>query len=218
MRIPQIERSALPKGYPTPKAINSWDQNEHHYHPDMWELEYESYRYLSGMADSALQDRYLAIIRNMRSYTEPERDRIPIISYQSSWYWFRKEYQTRLEFALRGIEQPTLNHEYQNTNESGTAHWKVPNGTKNIFRYDKREYMRQLVEQGKVRFSPAELYEGEENNEARRDDERQKHSYIPSRYTTFTHESGQRLNVIGDIRRTIGGPNYHLIELKKMLK
>ena len=28
---------------------------------------------------------------------------------------------------------------------------------------------------------------------------------------TFTHESGQRLNVIGDIRRAIGGPKYHLV-------
>ena len=211
MRIPQIERLALPKSYPTPEAMKSFGQNEDHYNPDLWELEYVPCRYLSGMANSTLQNRYRTIIRNMRSYTEPERDRIPIISYQSSWYWFRKEYQTRLEFALQGIEQPTLNHEYQNTNESGAAHWKVPNGTKNIFRYGKREYMRQMVEQGMVRFSPAESYEGEENNEARRDDERQKHSYIPSRYTTVTHQSGQRLKVMGDVRRTIGGPNYHLV-------
>ena len=211
MRIPQIERLALPKGYPTPKAINSWGQNEHNYNPDLWDLEYVPHRYLSEMTHSALQDRYRAIIRNMRSYTGPERDVIPINSYQSSWYWFRKEYQTRLEFALREIEPPTLNHEPQGTNESGPAHPKVPNGTKIIFRYGKREYMRQMVEQGGVRFSPAELYEGEKNNEARRDDELQKHSYTPGRHATITHESGQRLNVIGDIRRTIGGPQYHLV-------
>ncbi len=211
MRIPKIERLALPKSYPTPVAMKSWSQNEDHYNPDLWELEYVPYRYLSGMADSTLQDRYRAIIRNMRSYTQPERDCIPINSYQSSWYWFRKEYQTRLEIALREIEQPTLNHECQNINESGAAYWKVPNGTKNTFRYGKREYMRQMVEQGSVRFSPAEVYEREENNEARRDDELQKHSYIPSRYTTFTHQSGQRLKVMGDVRRTIGGPNYHLV-------
>ena len=102
MRIPQIERLVLPKSYPTPEAMKSFSQNEHNYNPDLWELEYVPHRYLSGMTESALQDRYHAIIRNMRSYTEPERDRIPIISYQSSWYWFRKEYQTRLEFALQG--------------------------------------------------------------------------------------------------------------------
>ena len=211
MRIPQIERLVLPKSHPTPEAMKSFGQNENNYNPDMWELEYVSYRYLSGMADSALQSRYHAIIRNMRSYTEPERDRIPIISYQSSWYWFRKEYQTRLEFALRGFEPPTLNQEYQSTNGSGSSHWKIPNGTRIIFRYGKREYMQQMVEQGRVRFSPAESYEGEENNEARRDDELQKHSYTPGRYVTVTHESGQRLNVIGDIRRTIGGPQYHIV-------
>ena len=211
MRIPQIERLALPKGYPTPEAMKSWGQNKYRYDPDMWDLEYVSYRYLSGMTDGDLRGRYRVIIRNMCSYMGPERDLIPLNSYQSSWYWFRKEYQTRLEFAFREIELPALNHEPQSANESGSAHPKVPSGTEIIFRYGQREYMRQMVEQGMVRFPPAELYEGEENNAARRDDELQKHSYMPGRYTTITHESGRRVNVIGDIRRTIGGPQHHLV-------
>ena len=211
MQIPKIERFTLPKNYPTPEVMQSWGQNEHHYHPDMWDLEYAPYRYLGGMTDSDLQHRYRTIAYNMRSYTEPERDSIPLNSYQSSWYWFRKEYHTRLELALRNIELPILNHEPRSKNGSGPANPKVPTGTEIIFRYDKRKYIRQMVEQGTIRFSPAESYEGEENNEARRDDELQKHARIPSQYTTITHESGQRLNVIGDIRRIIGGPKYHLV-------
>ena len=47
MRIPQIERLAQPKGYPTPEAMKSWGQNKYRYDPDMWDLEYVSCRYLS---------------------------------------------------------------------------------------------------------------------------------------------------------------------------
>ena len=77
MRIPQIERIALPKGYPTPEAMKSWGQNKYRYDPDMWDLEYVSYRNLNGMTDRDLRSRYRAIIRNMCSYTGPERDLIP---------------------------------------------------------------------------------------------------------------------------------------------
>lgn len=211
MRIPQIERLVLPKRYPTPEAMKSSGHNEHFYHPDMWEHEYLSYRRMKRMTDCDLRRRYVALVRNMRSYTEPEREIIPLNSYQSSWYWFRKEYQTRLEFALRGIEPPKFNYEPQRLNESGPAHPKVPNGTEIIFRYGKREYMRRMVEQGTIRVSPAESYKCEENNAARQDDELQKHSYMPGQNTTITRASGQRLKVIGDIRRTISGPQYHLV-------
>lgn len=214
MQIPQIQRLTLPKDYPTQEALESCNQNVHFYHPDMWELEYVPYRYLSGIADVDLRARYSDLVRNMHSYTGPERDPIPIDCYQSSWYWFRKEYQTRLEFALREIEPPALpklNHEHQSTNKSGPTHPKIPDGTEIIFRYGKRKYMRQMVEQGRVRFSPAELYEGEENNAARRDDELHKHSYMPGQYITIRRESGEVTKPIGDIKRTVQGPSYHLV-------
>ena len=88
---------------------------------------------------------------------------------------------------------------------------RVPNGTDVIFRYGERKHMRQMVQDGSVRFSPAESYDGEENNEARRDDELQKHAYMPGQYTTIIHESGQRIPVIEDVQHTVGGPRYHLV-------
>ncbi|MYA95835.1 MAG: hypothetical protein F4X91_05445 [Nitrospinae bacterium] len=214
MQIPQIKRLTLPKGYPTPEAMKSCNQNVHSYNPDIWELDYVTYRYLSRIAENDLQNRYHEIIRNMHSYTGPERDPIPLDSYQSSWYWFRKEHQTRLEFALRELEPPVLpklNHVLETFNKSGPTHPDIPDGTKIIFRYGKRKYMRQMVEQGRVRFSPAELYESEENNAARRDDELHKHSYMPGQYTTIRRESGEVTKPIGDIKRTVTGSKYHLV-------
>ncbi len=211
MRIPKIELRTLPQNRPTSEATASCGHNKHDYDPGIWGIEYASFRYLSGITDNNLWDRYRAIIRNMRSYTESERDVIPIISYQSSWYWFRKEYQTRLEFAFRGIKLPALRHVSSNTSKHGPLHPTPPNGTEIIFRYGSRQYMQKMVKEGIMRFSPAHAYRSIGNDEARCDDELQKHSYLPSRYTTVTHESGQRIKVIGDIRKTVQGSEYYLI-------
>lgn len=174
--------------------MTSWGQNRHSYHPDYWELEYTSYRYLSGMNDNELQDRYCAIVKNMRSYTDRAREVIPLNTYQSAWYWYRKEHQTRLEFALRNSKPLVFRHERPPMNESGPLHPDVPNGSKLILRYGKREYMQHMVDQGRIRISPAHAYENETNNAARRDNELHKHSYIPGRYTSIVHESGKKLH------------------------
>ena len=211
MKMPKIKPMTLPENYPTPQAMTSWNQNEHNYEPEMWALEYGIRRYLSRMPESDLRDRYTDIVRNMGSYTGPERDPIPINSYQSSWYWFRKEYQTRLEFSLRDIDPPALDYVPMNSNGGGPENPKVPNGTKILFRYSKKKYMQKMIEQGQIRFSPAESYEDEENNQARRDDELHKHAYIPGEHATITDQSGRRIDVLGDIRRTVTGTRYHLL-------
>lgn len=211
MKIPKMEPLTLPRGYPTAEAMKSWNQNEHNYNPDLWALDYETRRYLSGMTENDLRDRHASIIRNMDSYTEPYRDAVPINSYQSSWYWHRKEYQTRLEFILRGADPPLCEFAPAISNSGESEAEEIPNGNKFIFRYSKRKYMRQMIEQGQIRFSPAERYDNEKYNDARRDDELNKHAYIPSKNAKITDESGRTTNVIGDIRRTVSGPDYHLV-------
>ncbi|MGF1623959.1 MAG: hypothetical protein ACFCVH_03670 [Alphaproteobacteria bacterium] len=210
-RIPPIQRLPLPMGLPTPEAIKSWGQNEVNYDPDFWDLEYTTYRYLSGMRDDALRDRYDCIVRNMRSWTGPERDVVPIVSYQGSWWWFRKEHQTRLEFAFRDLEPPAHIYEPPVPCTSGPVHPAIPNGTKLIYRYSNREYVRQMVEEGRVRFSAAQSYEGEENNAAQRDEELSKHAYMPGRYTKITTQDGQPIEIIGDVQRTVSASGYHLV-------
>ncbi len=211
MKTPKIEPLTLPENYPTPETMTSWNQNKHNYEPETWEFEYEMRRYLSRVSEGDLRERYRDIVRNMSSYTGPERDSIPIHSYQSSWYWFRKEHQNRLEFALRGIDPPAFDRVPMNSYKGGLESQKVPNGTKVIFRYSKSKYMREMVVQGKIRFSPAESYEDKQHNQARRDDELHKHAYIPGEHATITDQSGRRINVLGDIRRTVTGTRYHLV-------
>ncbi|NVK18013.1 MAG: hypothetical protein HWE30_04895 [Methylocystaceae bacterium] len=206
-KIPKIERYHLPENYPTEAAMKSWGHNKYSYLPDIWEMEYCSYRLLGRMTEQQLLARYHGIVRNMPSYTAPERDIVPIISYQSSWYWYRKEHLTRLEFALRGFSQPEL----QNIVPLDQNSEVVPNGTTVLYRYGKREYMQQMVEEGRIRFSPAEAYEGDDNNDARRDDERRKHSFTPGEYLTITSEDGRPIPILCDMQRTVTGAEYSLV-------
>lgn len=201
----------LPAGLPAPEAIKSFGQNEHAYHPDMWELEYMTYRYLGRVADDELNDRYGQIVRNMQSLVRPEWDRVPIKSFHSSWYWYRKEHQTRLEFALRGQAAPHAFPATADLDLSAPIIPRFPNGTEVIFRYGKREFMRDLVQQGRVRLSPAQSYDSAENNAARKDEELAKHAFMPGQYVTVTKMDGAQFPITGNIRRTVNGPSYHLV-------
>lgn len=208
--IPKIHRQPLPDILPTDEAIRSWGQNEHFYHPDMWELEYARYRYLQGMTDEALNERYHRLVRCMCSYLSLERAVVPILSCQSCWYWFRKEHQTRLEFEIREIVPPKVSIS-PNKEPFWPSSSPVPNGTDVIFRYGKRIHMREMVDGGLIRFSPAQAFNEEENNVARRDEELSKHAYRSGKNVTVTTPAGKTLPVIGDIRYSTTGPDYHLV-------
>lgn len=200
---------------PTEEAMKSWGQNEVSYEPELWELEYVTYRYLSGLADHDLLHRYRTVVRSMPSYIAEKRAVIPINSYQSAWYWYRKEHQTRLEFALRNLEPPDVSiAPRQETFLPETQ--VVPDGTKILFKYGKQKYMREMVAEGRIRFAPAQSYEAVENNEARRDEELQKHSFKPKMYTKVTTENGDDIPLLSDVRYTVGGPDYHLFCLSSV--
>lgn len=102
----KIQSLKHPERVPTPEAIKSWKQNEHHYEPDFWEFQYEIYRYLQNIDNDKLAERYRGIHRNFYVLVRPERDVIPVNSFLSSWYWYRKEHQTRYEFYLRNLPLP----------------------------------------------------------------------------------------------------------------
>ena len=100
----RVSSLQIPSVLPHPSTIRSWGSNHHSYEPELWEFQYEIYRYLSSVPAVDLSSRYCAIIRNMHTLISQERHVIPIQSPLSSWYWSWKEHQTRLEFFMRGIE------------------------------------------------------------------------------------------------------------------
>jgi hypothetical protein len=179
----------------------------------LWEFQYEIYRYLSSVPAVDLSSRYCAIIRNMHTLISQERHVIPIQSPLSSWYWYWKEHQTRLEFFMRGIETPVqppagaLDHNPQDAPLRPGS----PNAGDVLFRYGKRQYMQAMVERGSIRISPASFYQTLELDSARADDERVKHSFLPGEYTRVTTQDGRGIPLLSDVRRTVSDPDYYFL-------
>lgn len=210
LRIPSLK---IPEILPHPDAIRSFGDNSHSYEPEFWEFQYESYRYLSRVTEVELVARYKALIRNLGSLSSPERHIIPIQSFLSSWYWYRKEHQTRLEFVLResAIPESPPNLINDVAPLDAPARPRFPNAGDVLFRYGMRTHLKPMVSRGHVRIAPASLYEDLELGRARADEERAKHSFLSGQYTEITTKDGKHIPIIGDVRRTVSAPNYYTI-------
>jgi hypothetical protein len=210
LKVPSL---ILPATLPTQRAIRSFGDNERSYEPEFWEFQYECYRYLGRVELSALVERYRALIRNMMALVAPERDIIPIASFLSSWYWFRKEHQTRLEFSMRGVEAPVKppTEPIHRMARSVPARPSSPNAGDVIFRYARRKWIEEMVYQGRVRISPAAFYGTLKADAARSDEERAKSRFMPGEYSQIMTSDGRQQPFIGDVRSIISAPNYYCL-------
>lgn len=209
IKVPSL---ALPDQLPHPDAIQSWRQNRYSYDPQGWELEYEGYRYLGRLPNDELADRYESILRNMRALISPDRHVIPSITFLSSWYWYRKEHQTRLEFFLRGTSPPMTPpaKPLDNPQPNAPVRPRSPNAGDVVFRYGEAKYMRPLVQEGAVRILPASEYQWAEGY-ARGDNEVEKCSFAPGQYTRILTQDGNKIPIIGDLKRATSFPDYYVL-------
>jgi hypothetical protein len=211
LRVPALQ---LPEVLPHPDAIKSWGEYHHSYEPEFWEFQYETYRYLGRVTEGALVTRYRAISANMRALVSSERHVIPIVSFLSSWYWFRKEHQTRLEFLLRKAELPLEPGSIlrdRTVGSRGPIRPRNPNAGDVLYRYGKREYLMPTLEHGRLRVGAASFYRELERDSARGDEELSKKSYLAGEYTTVATQDGKAIPVLGDICRTVSSPNYYVL-------
>ena len=169
-----IDSLKLPDTLPDENAMKSWKQSIHDYEPEFWEFQYEIKRYLKNVSNEKLIDRYINLSINFNVLTGKERHIIPINSFLSSWYWYRKEHQTRYEFHQRGLQLPTqrptprpaINRPFKS---------KRPNKCDILCRYGHLEYMKKFVNDGLIRISPASKYNDGPATDPRTDDEMHKH-------------------------------------------
>jgi hypothetical protein len=145
----------------------------------------------------------------MRALVSEDRHVIPIWSFLSSWYWYRKEHQTRLEFAYRGLALhralPVL--EKRDLSEA-PARPRGPNSGDVLFRYGEQKWLRKLVDHGQLRVKSAREYALMENDPARKDDELVKHSFSPGEYVTITMPDGRKVRPTSDLRYSVSGTDY----------
>jgi hypothetical protein len=209
----QVPSLHLPKILPHSEAISSHGDNLHSYEPVFWELQYKVFRYLEKIPDGLLIERYKDILRNMRALISRERDVIPIQNFLSSWYWFRKEYQTRLEFSLREVSlpiAPPLGIEFNNECMGAPVRPRHPNSGNVLFRYDKRTHIENLASKGQIRIRPASDFRQMEDDKARQDEECSKKSFLAGARTRITTNDGRNIPFIGCVERTVSMPNYYV--------
>ena len=210
-RIISIPPLILPDTYPTQEAMRSCNQNETSYDPQLWELEYHIRRSLTRTSDEYVQERYKSIVRNMRALTSPDRHVIPINTFLSSWYWYRKEHQTRYELNLRGLPPPVSPPErpIENTNAKAPLRPSHPNSCDIIFRYTNREYAEKMLEQGEIRIGAASEVEKRASDKARYDKELSKDSFTPGEHVRIVTPDGKKAPIIGDLCTTTSMPDYY---------
>ncbi|WP_153002438.1 hypothetical protein [Pseudomonas putida] len=202
----------LPRTHPTEDAIKSWGQSRTNYDADFWEFEYRNYRYLSGLDDRALEKRHNDIVKNLECLASPDRDVIPILSFLSSWYWYRKEHQTRLEMAMRGIAaRLSSGHRPKVLVGTGPVRPKHPNAGDVLYRYGNFKWLEQLHKVGGLRMWHADFYARLEKDAARQDQEMVKGRFLNGPKTIITNLDGLRIPTIGDVRISHSGPEYFLL-------
>ncbi|MBS4005007.1 MAG: hypothetical protein AB7F72_03720 [Afipia sp.] len=209
--MPDIPTLPLPSVLPHSDAIKSSKQTKTDYESDCWEFQYEIHRYLGRITDDALRARYDNIVRNMHAIISDDRNVIPIHSFLSSWYWYRKEHQTRYEFALRNVPlHRPLPIVAQRDSSAAPARPRGPNAGDVLFRYGERKWLQNLMDFGRLRMKSAQEYALMEKDPARQDDERVKHSYSPGEYISLTMPDGLQVRPIGDLKYSTSGTDYFL--------
>lgn len=200
----------LPNKMPNKKAIRSDTQ----YLPEMWEFEYSVSEYLSSLSDDDLYKRHQALIKNMRALTSSDRHIIPIeAGFLSSWYWYRKEHQTRCEMAKRNLPMPQFIVGIpieQPTNHSVAVKPIHPNAGNVLYRFTEAQYAEKLLKQGSLYLKCASEMVEHEGHEARYDVETEKSYITLGKYTKITTLDGRPINFIGDVRYTTTLPDYYL--------
>lgn len=207
----KIQSLELPERLPTLGALKSCGQNAHDYEPEFWEFQYDLYRYLENIANDKLDERYRDIHRNFCILVQPERHIIPLDSGLSSWYWYRKEHQTRYEFFLRKLPLP-LPLPYPRGNFIAPIRSKGPNSCDIILRYGDSRFMKLFVKSGEIRISPASVYNDGQVSDPRTDDELKIHRYFAGHHTRVTNKEGKEIPIIGDLHETYSIPmNYYTL-------
>jgi hypothetical protein len=144
----------------------------------------------------------------MQTLIYPARHIISIQSFLISWYWFRKEHQTRLEFRLHNLSPetrpPIINVE--RSPPPAPARSRYPNAGDLLFRYGRAEHMLPLLKKGAIRIAAGTHFNGIEGDTARSDEETSRHSYVK-----ILNRDGREIRPTGDISRTVSLPNYFLL-------
>lgn len=201
----------LPKVRPSTDAIRSRGHSETAYDPESWEFQYFIYRYLQNVDDVALIARHESIVRNMTVIYADDRHVIPVQDFLSTWYWFRKEHQTRLEMFLRGITQTVRIDRLVPMMFEAPARPRWPNCGDVLFRFSETRFLAPMLRGGHVWLNCALTYLDPSLGVARADNELRKTRVLVGSHSRITTADGRAIPVVGDVHEHVEMPNYYIL-------
>ena len=212
-----LRRLRLPSVTPDRMPLDSLKWNTvSEYNPIFWELEYHAGRYLRDAPIDELKTRYNDILRNIRTLVSDEGAVKPMTWIDSSWYWFKKEHQTRLEFEIRSEIlpcEPPWNIHFNKTYHDAPLRPSHFNAGDVLFRYCQFKYLNQLLRDGCLRLRLASKYASMDNDKARQDVETSKSTLHGCSSVRITTESGREIPVVGVLKKSVSLENYYLFSL-----
>ncbi len=184
------------------KIINARRSNPH-YDQELWDVIAQlNGRTLQNVENEALQRRLAQIDRNIQYLEETSgpRDELgPERGWISPWYWFRLRHWTMSEFEERGVE-PRTPIDYAPMPKLKSEFLGIHNGgEKRLARISRVPWLMDALLKGNLRFAPATNYRLIEDDEARTDNEMEKHYRRPGNFLRMTSQDGKRLEPIGDV-------------------
>lgn len=201
-----------PRTLPIKSALMSFNQDSSAYEPEFWEFEYEGTPYLQNISLPELMQRYVDLARNFTHIVSSDRYVIPNKTFLSSWYWHRKEHQTRLEIHRRKQNLPIALPRVvaQEDFSDGPRRPRHPNSGDILYRYTNQKWANTLFSSGAARLSSASYYSRLEGDDARRDNELSKTTSLFGPAARVSTADGRTIPVIGDITVNHEGPEYYM--------
>jgi hypothetical protein len=181
----------------------------------LWAFEYDCLRYLKNVGGDDLDVRYHALCRNLAFLICDLRDPLPIqCHFLSTWWWLKKRLHILAEYGLRHRTPPDISALafLADRADPPLCKPKSPNSSDFVVRYSEERWLRDFIEKGTVRIAPASSYKGETLDEARKDDELNKHTYSLGDHVTVSTLDGRKMPIIGDLKRTRSfSVNYYVL-------
>ncbi len=206
-----INTRTLPNELPALEAMRNRGHGEVAYDPEYWELDYRSRRYLEELTSGDLEKRFEGTVRSLSAFANPGRVDVPIDIYLGAWYWFRKDHQIRLEYFLRGEQEPTFPYPISSNFFEEFEVGDFASGQNMIFRYTTLSRALDLVRDGIFYVGSAAKYQDPSLNVAQRDDELTKSSFMLKKHVTITTEDGRVIKPLSDVRRSVTASNYNQV-------
>jgi hypothetical protein len=189
-----------------------WRLSDTRHNTELWEFEYRVHRYMKNVPDADLDHRYHGLVRNLSFLIGPLRDEVPQQAhFLSSWWWLRKRVHMLAEYRERSRTTPPLTV-MQVGQKPPSFLPRHPNACDFVVKYGERAWLEPMLKEGRVRLAPAASYGTDDLDEARRDDELNKHRYSRGDLVRVTTQDGRTIPIVGDLRRTVGfRRNYHVL-------